>query len=93
MGEARNYYDESIGAEEAALLKRSRAHQYLGEWTVGEAGWLPPDDFLGGEEAELRSPDLPPYLGDSAIRLAGQEPNYDNLTRALDQLERIKQAA
>jgi hypothetical protein len=42
------------------------------EWNPGEVAWLPPDDFLGGEWAELEPHDLPPHLGSVALREPGK---------------------
>lgn len=42
------------------------------EWKPGEEAWLPPDDFLGGNGAELQPPDLPPNLGSVALREPGR---------------------
>lgn len=38
------------------------------EWRHKEPGWLLPDDFFGGEAVEPPRPNVPPDLGEIALR-------------------------
>lgn len=71
MGETLDHQD-AASHEEAALLKRTRVHQELGEWVAGQAGWYPPDDFWDGPPA-IPEVTTPPSIDSIALQVIKRE--------------------